>query len=287
MSRYVRSGRERPGRRDRGRDLSAHTISPRFGSCTLSQDSDRLSSRPGVSVDRVPVKHLVGSVAILLSAIAACDNGSSHRTVEPDPGQAACSGFGSWQQSEYVLPYTVGEAYRVDQGNCSGFGHSGFWQFGYDFEMPVGTVITAAREGTVVHAQDGAVDGDRSRTNLITIEHTDGSVALYSHLTLNGVQVTVGQHVLAGDVIGLSGDTGNTGGLPHLHFSLHPCRSLPGLPGTEDCASIPVNFRNTDANPEGLIANRRYEALPHRQTISSGMSPGGGIAANDGNDGST
>lgn len=213
-------------------------------------------------LSEVLVKNRIGLVAASLLTIAACGGGSSDGTAGPGPVQSDCGGFGPWQQSTFVLPYTVGETYRLNQGNCSGFGHSGFWQYGYDFEMPIGTVIAAARDGEVVHAQDGANDGDRARTNLITIEHPDGSVALYSHLTLNGVQVTVGQQVLAGDTIGLSGDTGNTGGLPHLHFSLHPCRSLPGLPGTDNCPSMPVNFRNTDANPEGLIRNRNYEAMP-------------------------
>ena len=58
----------------------------------------------------------------------------------------------------------------------------------------------------------------------------------------------------------LSGDTGNTGGLPHLHFSLHPCAALPGLPGTGACDSIPVNFRNTSENAVGLLAGRSYLA---------------------------
>jgi murein DD-endopeptidase MepM/ murein hydrolase activator NlpD len=160
------------------------------------------------------------------------------------------------------LPYTVSESYRINQANCSGFGHSGFWLYGYDIVMPIGTVVIAARDGTVVHAQDGARDGDRARTNLITIEHDDGTVALYSHLTLNGVQVTIGQSVLAGDAIGLSGDTGNTGGLPHLHFSLHPCSALPGLPGSGSCPSEFVNFRNADPNNDGLVAGRFYEAMP-------------------------
>lgn len=208
------------------------------------------------------LKVRIGLATVLLSMIAACSGGASQGTADVAAEPSACGGFGPWQESGFVLPYTVGETYRLNQGNCSGFGHSGFWQFGYDFEMPIGTVITASREGTVVHTQDGANDGDRARTNLITIEHADGSVALYSHLTLNGVQVTVGQTVLAGDPIGLSGDTGNTGGLPHLHFSLHPCQSLPGLPGMDSCPSMPLNFRNTEANPEGLIARRSYEALP-------------------------
>lgn len=82
-----------------------------------------------------------------------------------------------------------------------------------------------------------------------------GTVALYSHLTLNGVLVTAGQFVSAGD-------TGNTGGLPHLHFSLHPCSDLPGLPGAGSCPSLFVNFRNTAENDSGLEAGRSYEALP-------------------------
>jgi murein DD-endopeptidase MepM/ murein hydrolase activator NlpD len=114
----------------------------------------------------------------------------------------------------------------------------------------------------VIHAQDGARDGDRARTNLVTIEHEDGTVALYSHLTLDGVLVTVGQQVNAGDTIGLSGDTGNTGGLPHLHFSLHPCSDLPGLPAAGSCPSVFVNFRNTSNNDNGLQAGRSYVALP-------------------------
>ncbi len=199
--------------------------------------------------------------AALLLALGACGGGESGGDTGPIV-TSACTGFGDWTQSAYVLPYTVGESHRVNQANCSGFGHSGFWQYGYDFEMVIGTVVKAARDGVVAHAQDGASDGDPNRTNLITVQHVDGTVALYSHLTLNGVHVTIGQSVLAGDTIGLSGNTGNTGGLPHLHFSLHPCASLPGLPGTDNCPTIPVNFRNTDANPQGLVAGRFFQAQP-------------------------
>ena len=194
--------------------------------------------------------------------LAACGGGgSSGGGAAAATGTRQCGDFGPWEQSDYVLPYPAGLTYKINQANCSGFGHSGFWEFGYDIIMPIGSIVTAARAGAVVHAQDGAQDGDRSRTNLITIQHDDGTVALYSHLTLNGVHVTVGQPVLAGDVIGMSGDTGNTGGLPHLHFSLHPCSDLPGLPGAGSCDSIPVNFSNTAENPNGLVAGRAYTAM--------------------------
>lgn len=177
------------------------------------------------------------------------------------------AGLGPWQESYYVLPYAVGEVLIVNQANCSGFGHSSFWSFGYDFVMPIGTVVRAARRGVVSFAKDGAVDGDREQTNFVTVSHSDGTVAVYSHLTLNGVLVTKGQQIETGDIIGKSGDTGNTGGLPHLHFSVHVCGELPGVPGDrglETCPSTPVNFRNTRANPAGLVAKEAYEAMAHR-----------------------
>ena len=192
--------------------------------------------------------------------VTACGGGGSEE--QPVVQLPSCDDSVPTATSLYVLPYTVSESYKVNQANCSGFGHSDFWNYGYDFVMDIGTVVTAARGGTVIHANDGAQDGDRSQTNLVTIEHDDGSVALYSHLTLNGVLVSAGQVVEAGDTIGLSGDTGNTGGLPHLHFSLHPCSDLPGLPGAGSCPSTFVNFRNTSENDNGLVAGRSYIAQP-------------------------
>lgn len=224
--------------------------SPRF----LSIDSPSVSRR-----------HQVFRAGLLALAmvVAACnaDSPTTPPTTTPIPPET-CGPYPNWQSSEYVLPYPVGTSYVVNQGNCSGFGHSGFWKHGYDFIMPIGTLVTAAREGIVLHSQGGAADGDRQRTNLVTILHADGTVALYSHLTMGGNLVGVGDAVSRGQAVGRSGDTGNTGGLPHLHFSLHPCGDLPGLPAAGSCPSIPGVFRNTDANPQGLEARRAYEALP-------------------------
>lgn len=180
---------------------------------------------------------------------------------DPEHRHYACQPLltgSSASASAYILPYAAGAKYPVNQANCSGHGHSNFWNHGYDFVMEIGTPVSAARDGEVGWARDGCNDGDRNCTNLI--RHDDGTVALYSHLTKGGVQVLPGQHVKAGQLIGRSGNTGNTGGLPHLHFSLHPCNELPGLPNAGACPTIPVNFRNTDANPNGLLPGRAYLA---------------------------
>ena len=182
-------------------------------------------------------------------------------TLPPDvPTFDVETNFPFWESSPYILPYNVGSTFFVNQGNNTGFGHSGFWKYGYDFTMNIGTEILAARDGIVVHANDGTNDGNPNGTNLITIQHEDGTVALYSHLTRNGVLVNVGDTVEQGDLIGFSGNTGNTGGLPHLHFSVHPCSGLPGLPNATNCPTQPVTFRNTEPNPNGLGTWQCYTA---------------------------
>ena len=82
---------------------------------------------------------------------------------------------------------------------------------GIDYALPLGTPVLAAADGIVEKA---GVD-NTGYGNVIIIRHlwTDGTV--YAHLRNWSVQV--GQKVKAGEVIGYSGNTGNSTG-PHLHF---------------------------------------------------------------------
>jgi len=167
--------------------------------------------------------------------------------------------FPDWQTSPYVLPYPVGSTYYVSQGNCSKGGHHGAYKYAYDFSMPIGTTVTAARAGIVAEIRMKFHDGQpgEGESNWVKIRHADNTIAAYSHLTANGALVKIGDHVIAGQPIGLSGNTGNTGGHPHLHFHLCPCSE------PVDCGTLPVTFRNTDPNPQGLSAGRHYLALPY------------------------
>ena len=201
----------------------------------------------------------------LLAALGAMACGGDSPVEVRTPGNGTpdvCTGFAGWQGSAYVLPYPVGDAYEVSQSNCSGFGHSGAWRYGYDFLMPIGSTVTASRDGVVTESIGHIEDGDGSGTNLVIVEHADGTSLLYSHFTKNGNLVKVGDEVRTGQAIGLSGNTGFTGGTPHLHFSLHTCGDLPDLAAAERCPTLPVTFRNTDANPQGLQAGRSYTAGP-------------------------
>ena len=125
--------------------------------------------------------------------------------------------------------------------------------------MPVGTKVTAARGGVVADVRMKFRDGQQGEheSNWVKIRHPDGTFAHYGHLTERGALVDVGDHVAAGQPIGLSGNTGNTGGKPHLHFHVSPCSE------PIRCGTLPVTFRNTDAHPDGLDAHRFYHALPY------------------------
>ena len=93
-----------------------------------------------------------------------------------------------------------------------------------DLRAAVGTPVYAAEDGTVdwVQAWDGhSTSGDQSYGNLVRIRHADyngGKLqTLYAHL--QRVTVKNGQAVREGEVIGYSGNTGNSTG-PHLHFEV-------------------------------------------------------------------
>lgn len=169
----------------------------------------------------------------------------------------SCGPFSDWETSEYVLPYPVGANYAVVQGNCSGFGHSGFHKHGYDFATPIGVQVTASRSGTVFQIRNISENGDvvPGRENWVKIIHEDGNISVYSHLS-PGILVEPGQEIEIGQIIGISGNTGNTGGFPHLHFHLTPC-SEP----TTGCGTLPVTFRNTRPNPTGLDSGKGYDDL--------------------------
>ena len=169
-----------------------------------------------------------------------------------------CGPFPNWESSDYVLPYPVGSTYSVLQGNCTNATHRGPLRYSYDFSMPVGTTVAAARAGVVAEMRMDFRDSQRgeNQSNWVRIRHADGSVASYVHLTERGALVKVGDVVVAGQPVGLSGNTGNTSSWPHLHFHVRRCAS---------CDTLPVTFRNTDPNPEGLGAQRSYVALPYEK----------------------
>jgi len=166
--------------------------------------------------------------------------------------------YPDWRISPYVLPYPVGKAYQIGLSNCSGSYHSEGKpdEFAIDFNMDIGTLITASRSGTVIYVEESGIDGHFHPNNLIVVDQGDSTFAHYMHLTKNGALVEVGDHVKKGDIIGLSGNTGFAG-YPHLHFVV--TKNSWKWP----YKSIPVTFKNTIANSRSLASDYVYKAFAY------------------------
>ena len=84
---------------------------------------------------------------------------------------------------------------------------------GIDIACSTGASVMASSSGVVIEA---GWNGSYGYT--ILINHPDGKQTRYAHLSR--LYVSYGQSVSQGEVIGLSGNTGNSTG-PHLHFEIH------------------------------------------------------------------
>lgn len=95
---------------------------------------------------------------------------------------------------------------------------------GIDIGTGIGTEVRAADGGEVIYSQDSGKSGYGI---LVKLRHDDGAVTYYAHLSKT--LVAVGDRVAQGDLIALSGDTGNVTG-PHLHFEIRPDGNTPVNP---------------------------------------------------------
>jgi len=171
----------------------------------------------------------------------------------------------------YRLPYETGKSYYVLQGYGARMSHTGPEQYTVDFNMREGTPVHAARGGIVArtegsHSKGCWRSGCGKYANYIVILHDDWTTGEYYHLQKHGVLVEVGDRVVAGQQIGLSGNTGNTT-MPHLHFGVY--RATPW----GKFQSIPVQFNSADGPVRKPRSGGRYQAVSNQSSARSGPKP--------------
>lgn len=89
-----------------------------------------------------------------------------------------------------------------------------------DLATPVGTPVMASASGEVIISRSSGWNGGYGR--YIVISHYNGTQTLYGHLSDNFV--SEGERVVQGQVIGLTGNTGNSTG-PHIHFEVRGAKN--------------------------------------------------------------
>jgi len=115
-----------------------------------------------------------------------------------------------------VSDHTISQRFGVDNSNDPIYGNFyalfGNKHCGVDFPVAVGTRVYASFSGVVVrnelHKGMGRVVGIRN----------GNIVAIYAHLFSSDLML--GSVLNTGDLIGLSGDSGDACPTPHLHFEL-------------------------------------------------------------------
>ncbi len=197
----------------------------------------------------------IAAAALLAFAVCGSDGLSPGSTAATPTPLAICPAA----DLSYVLPYPPPGSFLCSQGYVGYRGpypHSSVFRYALDFNMPIGTLVTAARAGVVEFVEAGYPDGYSGvdTENVVVIDHGDGTYSRYAHLTRNGALVRRGQSVKRGDPVGHSGSSGTP--LPHLHFDVTQACS------TRECQTVPVCFSNTIAHPAGLETGAYYPARP-------------------------
>jgi murein DD-endopeptidase MepM/ murein hydrolase activator NlpD len=121
-----------------------------------------------------------------------------------------------------------------------------------DIMVPAGTIVIAAKEGTVIRAKNSAGNCGSS----VQIRDSSGQVYYYTHMANNSVPVTEGQQVSAGTVLGSVSANQHCNSSPHLHFDM-PALPLSSRPSCSGAACNSYSF--LDVQP---ILVKSYQALP-------------------------
>ena len=117
-----------------------------------------------------------------------------------------------------------------------------------------GQPILAPSAGKVVTVVDslpdqaiGSRDPSNAAGNHVVIDHGNQEFSLLAHLQPRSIKVRAGQQVKAGDVLGLTGNSGNTSE-PHLHVHLM------NAPSMKDADGLPMPFDEYLA--DGVLVKR-------------------------------
>ncbi|MES2837083.1 MAG: M23 family metallopeptidase [Bacteroidota bacterium] len=128
------------------------------------------------------------------------------------------------------------------------------YHYGTDIDLETGDSVYCAFEGTVRVSRKSSSYG-----NVVVVRHKNGLETVYAHLSR--LDVKIGEHVEAGDLLGLGGNTGRSRG-SHLHFEVR-FKGQPINPNTVinfESGCLATNEIAIDKNSFKYIADFKAEA---------------------------
>lgn len=170
-------------------------------------------------------------------------------TLDPSSIPQTGKGVLAWPLTTVILTQNFGSTAFSRAGAYNGSGHNGI-----DLGASIGTPLLAALSGTI----EGTGNTDQykgcySYGKWVLIRHNNGLSTIYGHMS--EIDVSVGQQVSTGQLIGYTGFTGYATG-PHLHFGVYVSDAvkiikLGSIKSDTRCplASIPVAPFNAYLNP--------------------------------------
>lgn len=189
---------------------------------TYNIDSDSIVNWPGNTVDlstlkptdpivsKMPENSLLmvpgGSRGVVGRPVITLDKGKKYVVSDAGPGQ--CTGGysgGAVGSGSFAWPVST----RSVSGNNYTSVH-----LAVDLAAALGQSIFAADSGVVTFAGWS----NWGYGNMVVLDHGNGWQTLYAHLSQ--WNVSCGQSVSKGNIVGLGGSTGNSTG-PHLHFEIN------------------------------------------------------------------
>ena len=134
--------------------------------------------------------------------------------------------FSNANAVQQMLPFPGGETWICTQGWDGTTSHFGEWKYSWDFATPSGNPISASAEGTIVYAGYNSILG-----NTVIIDYGNSEYGKYCHLLNTDnhpLEVSVGDIVSQGQIIGYCGNTGSSSEGAHIHYNVQDSSSLWG-----------------------------------------------------------
>ncbi|MFA1821624.1 M23 family metallopeptidase [Virgibacillus oceani] len=119
-----------------------------------------------------------------------------------------------------------------------------YFAFGKEVAAPLDGLIVSAENNIADNTPNVDTNEEQLLGNHVIIEHDNDEYSVIGHLKEGSLQVSEGDNVTAGELVGLAGNSGNSSE-PHIHF--HVADS----PDWENAASIRIKFEDGEEPVRG------------------------------------